>query len=285
MIKWLISLVALVSALVTIEDACDWEDFELGDVLGKGGHGIVVRAVHKPSAQQVALKIMSRRKEDESELGREEHIHKSMDHPMISRFYCRTKVVDRVSINGKSFERGDPVFVLELVNGRSLRDLMKRSESLPIPPKRLTRNIIQVLKYLKKKHVVFGDLSSGNLMITREGSIKLVDFGAALRIQKDRAQDPIPAFVSYKTRPHRWKNYAADWYSLGLLLRELLVFEWTGIWRDQRTMRGMDCMTLLGDRTACDFIGLLVPPANKWNEICGMDEKSLRKIESHSWLK
>ena len=278
-------MVAVVWGQMTIESACSWEDFELGDVLGKGGHGIVVKAVHKPSAQQVALKIMSRRKEDESELGREELIHKSMDHPMISRFYCRSKVSDRIGINGKTFERGDPIFVLELVNGRSLRDLMKRSESLSIPPKGLTRSIIQVLKYLQKEHVVFGDLSSGNLMITREGSIKLVDFGAALRIHKDLDQEPTPIFVSYKTRPHRWKNYAADWYSLGLLLRELLVFERTGIWRDQRSMRGLACMGLLGDTVACDFIGLLVPPASKWKEICGTDGKSLRKLESHSWLK
>lgn len=270
----------VVSLLASIESDCHWDDFKLKSVLGKGGHAVVFKAIHKQTGKHVALKIF-KKTENQGELDREYSIQKSIGHPNVAQLHCKTSVGQGSSFKGRNISKGDTVFVLELVKGKSLRDNMK-SGKLPVDPKSFTRNIMEILTYLRKHHVVFGDLSSANVMITDDGKVKLVDFGAALKIE--HAVEPTPTFVSYKTRPHRWRNYAADWYSLGLLLEEILLFQQNGAWRDQRTFAGRRCSALIDDREACDLIKHLIPEDKNWGSIWGTTDSTLHKLMGSHWL-
>lgn len=286
--SWLIWFSAgLVSALYKpiksfsheLQHECRWEDFKLKRFLGKGGHGVVIQAEHRKSGKMVALKVFDANKENVNDLMREAKAQTSLDHPNISRFFCDLNVDDAIEFKGRKLKIGDPVFVLELVEGKSLRDMMKSSASFD--PKSIIRQIVQVVAYIQSNHFVFGDLSSGNVMIQR-GIVKLVDFGATLEVGSH--QEATPVFVNYKTRPHRWRNYAADWYSLGLLIEEILVCKESGSWRDQRTLKGRACRDLIREKGACDLVGHLIPSNKDWKSIWGCDYKTLNQITTHKWL-
>jgi serine/threonine protein kinase len=256
---------------------CQCKDFKVQRSLGKGGHGTVKQAIHVPSNKEVALKVFRVKKEKAEDLRREEEIQHRLDHPSISRHLCTMINEDEV------------IFVLELVQGQSLRSILKDNRlyrSQMIDVKQLVRGLVEVLEYLRSQQVVFGDLSSGNVMITKHGRIKLVDFGAALQVEG--RQEAKPVFVNYKTRPHRWFNYAADWYSLGLLTLEILVATTQKAgevhWRDQRVFYRQSCASLLGHKQqeACDLIDHLV--TKDWQAIWGQSDASLSKLKSHPWL-
>lgn len=282
---WFLLLCASVQAALNwsseLGGECKWADFQLIRVLGKGGHGFVTKAFHKPSGRSLALKILSGDKETSQDLKRESSIHASMNHPDISRFFCYIEAGSDGSIDGRSFKRGDPVFVLELVQGGSLRDIMKRGKAFN--PKVITRQLVSVIGYLRKNNIVFGDLSSGNVMITDHGNVKLIDFGAALNVEPSR-QEPSPVFVSYKTRPHRWQNFAADWYSLGLLIEEMLVCQENGAWRDQRNLRNKKCSDLIKTSNVCDLVQHLIPRSKDWRSIWGITQESEELVRRHKWL-
>lgn len=262
---------------VELGGMCQWKDFKVQRSLGKGGHGTVKLAIHVPSNHEVALKVFRLKKEKAEDLRREEEIQHHLDHSSISKHLC-------TMINGD-----EVIFVLELIHGHSLRSILKDANlyrSQMIDAKQLVRGLIEVLEYLRSQRVVFGDLSSGNVMITKHGQIKLVDFGAALRV--NGKQEAKPVFVNYKTRPHRWLNYAADWYSLGLLTLEILVATTQKAgevhWRDQRIIYRQSCTSLLGHKqeVACDLIDHLV--TKDWKSIWGQSAASLSKLKSHPWL-
>lgn len=262
-----------------LQHECHWADFKLKKFLGKGGHGVVVQAEHRKSGKIVALKIFDDTKENASDLMREAKAQSSLDHRGISKFYCDLNVEEAMEFRGRKLKIGDPVFVLELIEGKSLRDIMKSGTLINI--KNIVKQIVQVVAYIQSQQLVFGDLSSGNVMI--EGNtVKLVDFGATLEVGSH--QEPTPVFVNYKTRPHRWRNYAADWYSLGLLIEELLICKESGSWRDQRNFKGRACRDLLRDKGACDLVGHLIPSDKDWKSIWGPDYKSLNQIMTHKWL-
>lgn len=263
-----------------LQNECKWVDFKLKKILGKGGHGVVIQAEHRRTGKMVALKVFDANKENVNDLMREAKAQSSLEHHGISRFYCDLLVDNAVEFKGRSLKPRDPVFVLELVDGKSLRDMMKAKVSMNV--KSIIKHIVQVIAYIQSNHYIFGDLSSGNVMI-ESGSVKLVDFGAALEVSGNH-QEATPVFVNYKTRPHRWRNYAADWYSLGLLIEELLLYTESGSWRDQRTFKGRLCKDLLRDQGACDLVDHLIPSNKDWKSIWGPDLKTLNRIITHNWF-
>lgn len=260
---------------------CNWNDFKLVTVLGKGGHGFVTKAVHKTSGKNVAMKILSKDKESRHDLERESSIHASVHHPKVSRFLCMMKADSDGILDGRAFKRGDPVFVLELIQGSSLRDIMKKGKSFD--PKAITKQLLDVLCYFRYNNIVFGDLSSGNIMLDSHGQVKLIDFGAALNVEPGD-QEASPIFVSYKTRPHRWRNYAADWYALGLLIQEMLVCKESGSWRDQRNLRNKKCSEIIKTRHVCDLVKHLIPANKNWRSIWGTDATTEGAVHHHKWL-
>jgi serine/threonine protein kinase len=263
-----------------LQDECKWADFTLKRILGKGGHGVVIQAEHRRTGKMVALKVFDANKENINDLMREVKAQGSLDHHGITRIYCDLVVDNAVEFKGRSLRPRDPVMVLELIEGKSLRDMMK--SRVPINVIGIIKQLVEVVAYIQSKHYVFGDLSSGNVMI-ENGSVKLVDFGATLEVFGHH-QEPTPVFVNYKTRPHRWRNYAADWYSLGLLIEELLLYTQSGLWRDQRTFKGRLCKDLIKDKGACDLVGHLIPSNKDWKSIWGPDRKTLNRIITHIWF-
>lgn len=156
------------------------ERFVLEEELGRGGMGIVFKArdVRKEEAQDrnpyVALKVLNeefkRHPESLKALQRESRKAQHLAHPNVVTVY--------------DFDRdGANVFmVMELLEGQSLDRLIRKSEDSGVGNQmalRLTRDLCRAMAYAHEQGVVHSDFKPANAFLTREGNIKVFDFGIA----------------------------------------------------------------------------------------------------------
>ncbi|HSF14507.1 MAG TPA: protein kinase [Vicinamibacteria bacterium] len=145
--------------------------FEISEVLGVGGMGVVFRAQDLRLGRQVALKVLSRRlfanEGARSLFFREARLAASLTHPNVAAIY----EVDE--------ESGTPFIAMELVPGVTLKESLLEG---PLPVDRVLSIGCQVCEGLAAAHelgVVHRDVKSANIMLTPEGRAKILDFGLA----------------------------------------------------------------------------------------------------------
>jgi eukaryotic-like serine/threonine-protein kinase len=144
--------------------------FEVGERIGVGGMGIVYRATYTKNGAPVALKILSPELSDTESLQRrferEVSILKKLQHPHIVRYYGGGK------FGSQRF------YAMELVTGGSVEELLKQKKRLPW--EEALDIAMQVAKALEHEAgVIHRDLKPANLLLTRDGVVKLTDFGIA----------------------------------------------------------------------------------------------------------
>ncbi len=145
--------------------------YEIVAPLGVGGMGEVYRAKDPRLGREVALKVLPDSfAEDADRLRRfeqEARAASSLNHPNI------------VTIHEIGSAAGATYLAMELVDGVSLRELLA---SGPMPPKRMLDVAVQIAEALAKAHgagIVHRDLKPENVMVSRDGYVKLLDFGLA----------------------------------------------------------------------------------------------------------
>jgi hypothetical protein len=145
--------------------------YEILGPLGAGGMGEVYRARDPQLEREVAIKVLpSRGGTDPDRLRRFEREARSastLNHPNI------------VAIHAIGEEKGVSYIAMELVDGKTLRDLLFGDR---IPLKRLLSISAQIADGLARAHqsgIVHRDLKPENVMVTREGNVKILDFGLA----------------------------------------------------------------------------------------------------------
>jgi serine/threonine protein kinase/Tol biopolymer transport system component len=145
--------------------------YEILAPLGAGGMGEVYRARDSKLAREVAIKVLPAEvSADRNRLTRFEQEARSasaLNHPNIVTIY-EIGSVDSVSY-----------IAMELVQGKTLRELLTEG---PLPTKRLLALSAQIADGLARAHeagIVHRDLKPDNVMITREGLVKILDFGLA----------------------------------------------------------------------------------------------------------
>ena len=148
---------------------------EIIGLLGKGGMGEVYRARDKKLKREVAIKILpdefARDPDRVSRFQREAEVLASLNHPNIAAIY------DLQEANGSRF------LVLELVEGDTLAGRLQRG-SIPVDEAlRIAKNICEALEAAHEKGVVHRDLKPGNVKITPEGNVKVLDFGLAKALE------------------------------------------------------------------------------------------------------
>lgn len=206
--------------------------YEISSVLGRGGIGIVYKATvidscSVPMGTEVALKMLGREHMGDSDrrrFEREAAYLQALRHPGIVRILDIGEYDDR------------PFLVMELVRGRTLEALLIQSMAKGIdhylPLEQVVDYLIQALEALHVAHlagILHRDLKPGNLMVTREGRVKLLDFGLARRPEMDShltASGSVlgtPAYMSpEQARGEReGLSIRSDIYSLGALFYEL----------------------------------------------------------------
>jgi serine/threonine protein kinase len=195
--------------------------------IGRGGMGIVYLARRSDDRfkQQVAIKVLKRGTDTDDVLARfqqERQLLALLNHPGIARLY-----------DGGETDEGLPYFVMEYVEGQAI-DRYCDSHELSIDERiNLFRKVCAAVHHAHQNLVVHRDLKPTNILITKDGQPKLLDFGIAKVIN--------PAFAILSAEPTRPEllvmtpEYASpeqvrgepvgtssDIYSLGVILYELL---------------------------------------------------------------
>ena len=197
--------------------------YRLEEEVGRGGMGTVYRAVRDDDQFQmvVAVKIVSRGMDTDLVLRRfrtERQILASLDHSNIARI-----------LDGGSTPSGLPYFVMEYVDGLPLTEYCDRERLTVTERLRLFRKVCDAVAYAHKNNVIHRDLKPGNILVTKDGTPKLLDFGIA-KIVKGTDEDhtatgPAMATPAYAS-PEQIRGGAigipSDIYSLGVILYELL---------------------------------------------------------------
>src|SRR5206468_3790902 len=154
---------------------------EITALLGKGGMGEVYRARDLKLKRDVAIKILpeefSRDADRVSRFQREAEVLASLNHPNIAAIY------DLEEANGSHF------LVLELVEGQTLAERIKRG---PIPVEealQIAKNICSALEAAHEQGIVHRDLKPANIKLTPIGRVKVLDFGLAKISEAQAAMD------------------------------------------------------------------------------------------------
>jgi serine/threonine protein kinase len=195
--------------------------------LGRGGMGAVFLAVRADAQfeKQVAIKIVKRGMDTDSILRRfvmERQILANLEHPNIARF-----------LDGGTTEDGLPYFVMEYVNGEPITKHCDAKGLSPDERLMLFQKVCAAVQYAHQNLIVHRDIKPGNILITQEGTPKLLDFGVAKLLNPDWTSDRTeqtasvlrlmtPAYASPEQLRGLPINTATDVYSLGVVLYELL---------------------------------------------------------------
>ncbi len=196
-------------------------DFDVGPVLGQGGMATVHKAIHRPSGETVALKLMLANVEGDptfmERFRREVKASMGLTHENI----CR--VLAAGEGDGRLF------MAMEVIDGGSVREL-KQKFGGRLPMQLAIDLVAQLLSALGAAHaqgVIHRDLKPANLMLTRTGILKLVDFGIA-KSSSDATLTATgmlvgtPAYMSPEQVRGDELDGRSDLFSTGLILHDLL---------------------------------------------------------------
>src|SRR6516162_9604320 len=147
---------------------------EITALLGKGGMGEVYRARDLKLKREVAIKILPDEfSSDADRVGRfqrEAEVLASLNHPNIA------------AIHSLEESGGTRFLVLELVEGETLEERLRRGPIRVQEALAITNSICEALEAAHEKGVVHRDLKPGNVKITPDGKVKVLDFGLAKAI-------------------------------------------------------------------------------------------------------
>ena len=190
--------------------------------IGHGGMGTVYRAVRDDDQyqKQVAIKLVRGGMNFASVIDRfkaERQILANLEHPNIARL-----------IDGGTTEEGWPYFSMEYVEGQTL-DHYCASRHLPTRQRlELFRTVCAAVHYAHQRLVIHRDLKPGNILVTEDGTAKLLDFGIAklLSAEGGATVTGMPMMTPEYASPEQvlgtTVTTATDVYSLGMVLYELL---------------------------------------------------------------
>ncbi|PWN34813.1 kinase-like protein, partial [Meira miltonrushii] len=192
---------------------------QLGNCIGRGQFGSVYRALNLNTGQMVAVKRikLNNRSEDEvTQLMHEVELLKSLVHPSVVKYEGLVRGEDVVSI------------VLEYVENGSLLHTLKAFGNFP--EKLVASYVVKILEglnYLHEMKVVHCDLKAANILTTKNGNVKLSDFGVSLNLKAAedlKKNDAIgtPNWMAPEVIELKGASTAADIWSLGCTIIELL---------------------------------------------------------------
>ncbi len=190
--------------------------------LGRGAGGVVYRARDPIINRLVALKTITTGLAEFPDL--------------LQRFYQEAQSAgglqhpNIVTIYDMGDEQGVPYIAMELLEGESLDQLIGRRTPLPVPLK-LTYALqaCRALDYAHKRGIIHRDIKPDNVMLTKDGTVKVVDFGIARVLETSKTQTGMLlgtfAYMSPEQYHGEHADARSDIWSFGVLLYELLAYQ------------------------------------------------------------
>ncbi|MEE4173734.1 MAG: serine/threonine-protein kinase [Xanthomonadales bacterium] len=198
--------------------------YTLLERIGAGGMGTVFLAERSDGAfeRRVAVKVVRRGMDTETVVRRfvaERQILSQLDHPSISAL-----------LDGGVTPDGRPYLVMEYVDGLPITEYCDRHRLSIDERLALFKSVCRAVHHAHQNLVVHRDLKPSNILVTEDGTVKLLDFGIAKLLDEDsdaqltRTGMPAmtPAYASPEQLNHQPVTTVTDVYALGVILYELL---------------------------------------------------------------
>lgn len=141
---------------------------------------------------------------------------------------------------------GTPFLVMEFISGRTLEQLLAHSTVPFARAAAWTGDIASALAFAHRKGVIHGDVKPGNIRVTENGAVKLVDFGVARFASQVSRSDRVlgtPAYLSPEQIQGQQQDARSDLFSLGIVLYETI----TGVRPFGGNSLGEVCAQILTD--------------------------------------
>ena len=192
--------------------------YDVVDLIGKGGMGVVYKAVDRALGRLVAIKVVNGAAEH-SELGRfyrEAQFTASLRHPNIVVVY-----------DLGDFE-GRPYLVMEYLDGHSLESMLPAKTMTMLQKISYVRQVCSGLEYAHSRQpsMIHRDIKPGNIVVLADGTVKIVDFGMARLVHSSHTRaGQLIGTLNYMS-PEQIKgadlDARSDIFSTGVVLYQLL---------------------------------------------------------------
>ncbi|OJX64075.1 MAG: serine/threonine protein kinase [Micrococcales bacterium 73-13] len=204
--------------------------YQVGVPIGHGGMADVHLGTDTRLGRTVAIKLLHPELADDpafrARFRREAHDAAKMAHPTVVRVFDAGEEAIR---DADGTERFQPFIVMEHVDGRLLRDIIADGPVAQEQAAKIVEQVLIALEYSHRAGVIHRDIKPGNIMVTRSGQVKVMDFGIA-RAVSDSAGTLVETSQIVGTAqyfsPEQAKGASVDartdLYSTGVVLFELL---------------------------------------------------------------
>ena len=206
-------------------------NYKITEKLGSGGQGTVYKATDTRLGRTLVVKVLSpeltSRESNLKRFEREAQLASSLDHPNICIIY------------GLHEENGLHFITMQYINGKNVRQLVS---GRPLELRSALSIAVQVTDALAAAHacgVIHRDIKAGNVMVTKNGTAKVLDFGLAKLLDENNGGKKSDIHLTEMGVPYGTATYAApeqatgahvdhraDIFSTGVLLYEMLTGTW-----------------------------------------------------------
>jgi eukaryotic-like serine/threonine-protein kinase len=201
--------------------------YEISGELGRGAMGVVYRAVDPVIGRTVAVKTLQL-SEEGTGLTRAE---------LLARFQTEARAAGNLThpnivvVFDAGEEEGLFFITMELVEGKSLQNLLDSGQMFPLPRVlRIMEQSCSALQFAHDRNIVHRDIKPANLMLTPDDTLKVTDFGTAKILQFGTVQQTAhvmgtPSYMSPEQIKGKVVDGRSDIFSLGVVLYEMITGE------------------------------------------------------------
>jgi len=191
-------------------------------LLGRGGMGTVYRAHHIALDKPVALKVLAG--------------HLEADVQFVERFQREARAAAKVEhpnviqVLNVAEEKAQHFIILQFIDGENLEQMLERNGRLDLQmATRIARDAAAGLEGLHAKSIVHRDIKPANIMLSKDGSVKITDFGLARNLKAASSFTTVsgafmgtPGFIAPEQVDGPGVDSRADLYSLGVVYYMML---------------------------------------------------------------
>jgi serine/threonine protein kinase len=194
--------------------------FQILGTLGSGAHSSILHVRRKADGTQYALKVVPLgNPDDQKYLEQARHEFKvsgMLNHPNILKIYALEEQKNWL------FKVTKAHLLIEYVNGKTLDNVPVHAVAKLV---QVFQKIASAMVHMHRRQVVHADLKPGNVMLSRTGQVKVIDFGLAwIKGQaKDRVQGT-PEYMAPETVKRKIVNERTDIFNFGATMYKLMTF-------------------------------------------------------------